>query len=150
MKGLIGTDTQHSFPLTEFLLKPKLKLCKTKLTEPACAHNGLIIGRGIPQLCNATSSPIPEKQQTPLHCSCPQRCREVAKQCHPVLGCHKDISSNSSSLTRNLSSFRPAGQIQFLRIIHSLGPLPREQLSCEQGEAFWQLLYQGCLITPFK
>lgn len=66
MKGLIGTDTQHSFPLTEFLLKPKLKLCKTKLTEPACAHNGLIIGRRIPQLCNAASSPIPEKQQTPV------------------------------------------------------------------------------------
>jgi len=60
MKGLIGIDTQHRFSHTEFLLKPKLKLCKTVLTEPACAHNGLIFGRRISQLCNATSSPIPE------------------------------------------------------------------------------------------
>lgn len=94
----------------------------------------------------SSATPQAHPWETPvscrLHCSCPQRCREVAKQCHPVLGCHKDISSNSSSRTtctqifllqRNSPSFWPTGQIPFLRLIHSFGPLPREQLSCEQG-----------------
>ena len=120
-------------------------------------------GRGVglddPQRSLPTSTILwfcEKHHSCPLHCSCPQICRDVSKQCHPVLGCNKDISSNSSSLTRctqifllqrNLSSFWPASQIQFLRTIHPFGPLPREKLSCEQGEVFWQLLHQGCHIT---